>query len=127
MFPTRKRQIYGPYFDGQSERYADPLAVLRRLRSLLGGDPGPALSRFHEDPEAEETVLAAARDALGMAGFDPRTGSGATDADVESVLRDFLDYVEKNAEGAGSFPTSSLPTPASPPSSSPPASVTWTS
>lgn len=103
---------YGPYFDGNGARHGDPLRIYRRLLTGLGGDPNRLLERYESltDDEAREKITQAAGWALEMVPFDPQTGQGATEALVESTLRDFLGWLEGNASAVGTTVTWQLPT-----------------
>ena len=94
------RQIFGPYFNGQTQVFCDPLAVYRKLHYLLGGTPEEYLREMKsEDPNlsypAKEAVLQATRGAFGLQPFSTEDGSGAQDEDCWNILGAFLDFVSK--------------------------------
>lgn len=94
------RNIFGPYFNGLSQVYGDPLEIYRRLNFCMGGNP----SKYLEDANSEdilisepakEKLLESARNVFQLFPFDPLTGEGAQEEDVWKVLNDYLDWVEK--------------------------------
>lgn len=119
MFSESERKIFGPYFNGESSVYADPIRVHRRLCYKLDGDPnrhfqklrtltdpeGKPLPPDQQTPEAErfqakERVLEAAAYALDMVPFDPQSARGATENDVMAALRAYLEFrSEKKVNG----------------------------
>lgn len=111
MFTDQQRTIFGPYFNGQEEVYGDPLKIHRRLCHALGGDPNAVIAEANKgDNDARERVLDAAGWSLEMVPFDKRTGQGATEEVVDQALRQFLEWLEGNAQRAGSYLTCSRPT-----------------
>jgi hypothetical protein len=103
-------RIYGPYSDGRREVWADPVAVHRRLSSALDGEPSTYLGAFHVNEEARGKVLAAAVTAIQLHAFDPATGAGLREDEVELELRRFLEWSEKNGSRGSSSRTSRQPT-----------------
>jgi hypothetical protein len=117
--------IFGPYWNGEKEVYADPIRVYRVLSSRLDGDINEALKRYLADPANNDRVLAAASEALAMAPFDPVSGLGATVDDIERALFEFTEYVRKNGLRGEKRPTCWQHTQDSPPSSPPTHSSTF--
>lgn len=96
MFSDAEKGIF-PYNNGQSDLYADPLAVNRKLLVAFSGDIEAALTAGYA-PEgktngATQAVIDGVRDAFGMLPFDPTTGTGATDAMVLRILSNFSDFM----------------------------------
>lgn len=125
QFPEADRQIYrvyGPYYaDDGAPVYADPLAIDRKLKLLLGGDVTRALEEYHSPdpavalPAAEQFVHAICV-AFGLTPFDPRTGQGTIESECVRTWNNYQAWVEKKNQKAGNSPTSAPPTPASSPS-----------
>jgi hypothetical protein len=114
-----------PYYTGGRAVKGDPLRIYRRLLTGLGADPNKWLERFDDlaDDEAREKVLAATGWAFEMVQYDRETGLGDGEALVESTLRSFLEWLEKNGLPAVTSRTWSPPTaPASSPSTPGPTS-----
>lgn len=114
MFTPQERLIFGPYFNGAEQVYADPIRVYHRLVAALDGDPNAWLKRFGEplDTEARDKVINAAGWSLEMVPFDKKTGQGATEAEVETVLRGYLEWLRGNVRPEANSATSSPPSPA---------------
>lgn len=94
------REIFGPYHNGQSPVYADPVAVYRKLHYALDGVPADYISDSKaEDVQvsypAKEKLLAATRFAFGLQEFNPVDASGTQDDDCWRLLNVFLDWVNK--------------------------------
>lgn len=101
------REIYGPYFNGEEQLFADPLSAYRKLIFHLDGKPRETVEESKsEDVEvsypAKEKLVEAARAAFYLAPFNPRDGSGARDEDAWVVLVDFLNWVTKKKVRVGS-------------------------
>lgn len=115
VFSDEQRRIFGPYFNGAQNLYADPLRVYRRLCYRLEGDPNKFI-RERNSPDAQaslparDRLLEATAFAFDMVPFDPATGKGALTQDVEKVLRDYLEYMEKKGRRESKPPTSPLNT-----------------
>lgn len=129
-YPENERRSFA-YFDGEKQVFADPLAVWRRLLRALDGDfhgawedaqPKKVLGDDGKplppsDPRVasatlarlagEERLLGAVREALALPAFDPTTGKGATEEDVQVALDAYCDYLEKKRKSTESSPTSS--------------------
>lgn len=120
MFNEAQRRVFGPYFNGEDQVYADPLTVHRRLFSLLGDPNAVLLDANSDDPslrhQAREKLLPAAREALELVPFDKKTGRGSLEQDVMAALRSYLEWMEGKGGPGSSLPTCSPPTaPASSP------------
>jgi cytochrome c556 len=111
-----ERRVF-KFHDGQKDRYADPMEVLRRVSFLLG-DPA-AVSKVIRDADpaadaeamkaaytATERLVVAVREAFDLAPFDPETGAGATESDCLAVWGLFSEFM---AQGGPA------PAPAAPP------------
>lgn len=105
---TEKERAIFQFEDGTgATRYADPLAVRRRLGNLLV-DVNAVLrdSRSTDDNVAEPAIFKlriACCDVfkLGMP-LDWATGQGVADATWIRVLNDYLEYLEGNGSAAAS-------------------------
>lgn len=118
-----ERAVYGPYWNGEKEVFADPLAVYRGLISATEGDPNYWIGKARSGTLAEQAaawdkLVPAARSALGLVAFDADTGKGATEAEVRKALSDFLVYCKKKG------PSGLTPRTSSPPTTPPPYWVT---
>jgi hypothetical protein len=104
------------------ERWADPLAVERRFRTvaqedprklfadLIGADQGQAMYAASRIPPAACHAFE-----LGPP-FDATTGQGVLESVWAECLRAWVEWMEKNALGGLTSPTCSEVTPVSPPS-----------
>lgn len=86
--------LFGPYFDGKGHRWADCLAAWRSMEKDLGS-PENVLSlissaRPEEALEAEASLIAATRKALGLSPFEPGTGLGCTDLAAKRLGADLI-------------------------------------
>lgn len=104
------------YFNGEKEVYGDPLRIQRDLYLKLG-DPDAAFKAADEgnDFYAQNTIVDNAREAFHMVPFNPETGTGATDEDVEAALTALFSYFEKKSLNSATKPssepsTTSIPT-----------------
>ncbi len=119
---TAPENAFGPYFDGQRERYADPIRVKRVLNALLGGDTQKAVERTcHEVPqvaiEAMDRLVEAACLALELVPFDSATGQGMNEISVIETYNAYIAFVKKKSvigQGTQTWPTATE----SPPSDS---------
>src|SRR5215471_6066216 len=96
------------------EKFADPLAVLRKIRTLLGGDGSAVLAAYQgSDPlkalDAAERFHAAIAYAFGVTPFDPGTGQGLTEDKLIALWNDFQDWLKKKQSSSETSPTSSPP------------------
>src|SRR5258708_2968626 len=111
MFSEAQRRIFGPYFNGVTAIYADPLKAHRRLSYELGGDPEAVGIRANSEDQTEKfkaraMLLAATVKALDMVPFDPQTGQGASEVDVWAAYNSFVDFLEKKDGTEPRLPTS---------------------
>jgi hypothetical protein len=115
MYTEQERLIFGPYCNGIREVYADPLRVFRRLHQMLEGEPnkfilqansGDAVGRLR----AKERLADATVYALELTPFDPETGKGVLLEQVEALLRDYLEFMEKKGLRGSNSLTSPTPT-----------------
>lgn len=110
LFADNEKLIFG-YDLGTEKRYADPLEIRRKLIRSTGGEfnevmkdawrpaPDEESRQAMEDPtklEAQEKIVASARDAFDLPPVDPKTGGGVPESEVNRVLFEFLRWVEKN-------------------------------
>lgn len=102
-YNTSERLIYGPYHDGLSERYADPIAVHRKLVMVLDEDPNHFIRQLKSEVpsikvRAEIELAAAAVGAFDLLPFDPSSGTGSTQDEALAILYDYIGWREKNAK-----------------------------
>jgi hypothetical protein len=114
MYTEQERRIFGPYFNGTEVVYADPIRLKRRLDHALEGETPKWIERYNDPAhpqhyDAQERVLAAAVWAMELRPFNPQTGEGVLEAEVEQALYGFLEYLEGKGPRAESTPTSSTP------------------
>lgn len=108
MFPDRR--IFGPYWDGRANVYADPIAVRRKLSACLGGDlPGVVRAMRSANPveslPALERLCAAVCAAFGLGSpFDPATGAGVVEAEWRPVLEQFIAWLAAQKKTTASPP-----------------------
>lgn len=119
MFPESKRQIFGPFFNGEKEVFADPLRVYRRLQVQLDGDANKYLEQSRSEDfslafHAKERIIPAALFALELVPFDPKTGKGTLEEDCIRVLNAYLEFMDEVKKNSQKQVTYSLPSPASP-------------
>lgn len=96
-FSQAEKEIFGPYFDGEKERWADPLRVRRTLDMALAGRVNDYLARMVADNpvekgEAINAVIQAAAHAFGLKLFDPETGEGVLDSSVLNLMESYTDW-----------------------------------
>jgi hypothetical protein len=117
------------FFDGLRNRCADPVRLYRKLNHLCDGDVNKVWADVYagvtdegEDPmqepiryQAEEKLLAAAREAFGLAPFNEETGEGADDDCCWLALKTFGAWTQKKSASTETTPTSP-PLDSSPPS-----------
>lgn len=104
------------YFDGVEEVFGDPLRIQRDLYLKLG-DPDAAFEAAQKgtDYYAANTIVDNAREAFHMVPFDPKTGIGATDEDVEAAITALFEYFEKKSPNIATKPSSEPSTTSIPP------------
>jgi hypothetical protein len=93
-FTDAERRVF-TYFNGTTDVFGDPIPCRRKLVIATGGKLTELLAAFYGDgtegsATAAEVLLPAVRTALALPNFDPVTGSGCTDADVEAALHALL-------------------------------------
>ncbi len=98
MYTETQRRIFGPYWNGVAQVYADPIRVHRLLTHELDGDPNKYLTGAQAEDEptrfqARNRLLAAATRALDMIPFSPETGQGALESDVMVALSNYLEFM----------------------------------
>ncbi len=110
-----------PYRDAQGKQlWADPLAVERRLRTLLQADPRHVFADLLSDdpgralPAGGRLAMAACHAFELGPPLDPETGEGVTEAVWIGCLREWVGWMEKNVFGGSSLPTASTPSPSIP-------------
>ena len=106
--------IFGPYWDGQHNVYADPLKVRRILKARLEGKPDVWIDRTKSPDPSEksiaiEKISLAARDAFGMMPFSKLTGKGATETDCLRAVQLFLDWQTAKKDNTRPSPICSPP------------------
>ncbi len=136
MQPENEQAIFGPYWDGLSQVYADPMEVYRELQKATAGQlrqvlkdaraTGPAdaegddaetlTRKSAERADAEmrawpavEKLLAASRSAFHMTPFDRATGKGATERDCHKAVTAFFAFLTAEKKTGESSPTSAPP------------------
>lgn len=114
MFTEDERRIYGPYFNGAKEVLADPLALNRKIKALMGGNPAKLVEDYNSGIaevafEAGERFFAAVREAFGLVAFDPETGDGMTESDCLKCWNDFQSWLKKKDVTDRNSPTSVPP------------------
>lgn len=115
MADDPKKRVFS-YFNGVETIFGDPLRIQRDLYLKLG-DPDAAFEAAENDKDyyAHNTIVDNAREAFHMAPFDPKTGEGATDEDVEAALAALFEYFQKKSQSIDTKPssepsTTSIPT-----------------
>jgi hypothetical protein len=121
MFSEQEKRVYGPYRygDGDKTLYADPLAVNRKVKALLGGDVEQVVRDYNsgEDVLVERAAarfLGAVVEAFGLKPFDPKTGTGLVEAHVVQVWNHFQDWLAQKKTSGPDTATSFPPSPAAP-------------
>ena len=97
----RSPEEYFSFDDHGKTRYADPLAVHRRLlQASAGEDFYQKINSFESQAkglayDAAEFLSGIAREAFKLKAFDDETGEGWTEASSIYLLYDFLEWTEK--------------------------------
>jgi hypothetical protein len=96
-FTDQERAIF-PYHNGQSQVFADPLALQRKLNVLLQGDIGTVVKEAYtatvgDTGGAMQKLLDAIREAFSLSPVDPATGQGITDLMALSIFRQFGEFL----------------------------------
>lgn len=103
----REREIF-VYFDGQSHRRGDPIAIYRGLKDdpqfNLDVHPGEAEDG---DLEAIGIMAGAVRRVFGVKAIDE---GGLTEMECADLLRSYLDYTGSLKKNSDTPPTPQLPT-----------------
>ncbi len=102
-FERPAQRVVFRYWDGCSDRYADPLMTLRRLDATdlrLDSDPG---ATDEGDPEATARMVTAAREVFHLEPYRETEGQprGLTDAEALELLVTFGHFIQalkKNTE-----------------------------
>jgi len=116
MYSEDERRIFGPYANGTGNMvFCDPLAAKRKLNIVAGGDLNGLIAMYNGEDQAArgmaiEQLAQAAVVAFSLMPFDPLTGQGVTEGESMSVLRHFLDWLEKKNPSIEISPTSPAPT-----------------
>ena len=96
MFTDSDRAIFA-YHDGTKDRFADPLAINRKLAVLLAGDvEGAMKSAYASTGDADgsmQTLINAVREAFALTPFVDDTGAGVTDLMALRVLSTFSEFM----------------------------------
>lgn len=96
MFTDSDRAIFA-YHDGAKDRFADPLAINRKLAVLLAGDVETALKAAYattgDADGSMQTLLNAVREVFALVPFAEDTGAGVTDAMALKVLSAFSEFM----------------------------------
>jgi len=108
--------VFGPFFGGEGRPvlYADPAAVNRKLRAMMGGDPN-GLLEMYKSPSAEIALPAAERyfdaiaTAFGVPRFNQETGSGLVEDELINLWNAFQDWLKKKRSSMPTTPTSAPP------------------
>lgn len=99
------------YFNGSKPVYGDPYAIFRQLIAGCDGDFEGVVKAWSGDNlamrvKAIDKLLSVSRKAFGMVPFNPMTGDGATDEDVQQVLETFFEWSAQKKTKQGTSPTS---------------------
>jgi hypothetical protein len=102
------------YFDGERERFGDPLRIRRRFYNKLDGNPKAVIeqtkSPVTEDrDEAHEKLNEALVYAFDLQPFDPATGEGVLEEDLRRLFKEFFDFLDAKKKRLETSPTSSQP------------------
>ena len=105
-----KTNVFGPYYNGFTEVFGDPIVIHRRLWAHLQGRPNDyfdMIRQYEAEPvksaEAAESVEMAVRHSFEMLPFNKDTGEGATQEDCFTALNLYLAYHDaKKVSGSGS-------------------------
>jgi len=114
MFDERERKVF-KYHDGEKDVWADPLAMSRKLRALMGGNPEKIVTQYNSDVQmdsdnAAEVFFPAIAEAFQVKRFDRLTGDGFTDEDLLKTWEMFQAWLEAKKKRDANLPTSVMPT-----------------
>lgn len=113
LWPTKKRKptvaaepterdIF-KFWDGSESRLIDPLPVWYRLWQTE--DIDTLMNRAaNNEMEAAADLVRVARDLFGLADYDPNTGAGLTELEVQRVFMQFLQYCDELKKKHGPLP-----------------------
>lgn len=104
-------EIY-TFNDGSKDRALDPVLTYRRLYAVCEQFDDLYQSSTQANPEgwrASEQVADVVAEVFGVKRFDSETGRGLTIDEVEKILDDFLEWLEKKSVSGNSERTSSPP------------------
>lgn len=96
-----QRLIY-KYDDGNSKKYADPVAVITKAFEVEGLDLEALVTTLEHGDErkamsAFATIAKAARAGFDLQEFDPNTGEGLTDLECAKLFADFWSWIQKKS------------------------------
>jgi len=100
-YSEEERKIFGPYYNGAEDVYADQIRAYRQFMVALDGDPNSVIKQTKDEnkilsAQAKMKLADATRAALSMIPFDTMSGYGATDSDFLKVAAEYLEWMEKN-------------------------------
>ena len=98
------------YFNGAKVVYGDPYAIFRQLIAGCDGDFEGVVKAWLGDNiamrvKAIDKLLAVSRKAFAMVPFNPMTGTGATDEEVQQVMETFFDWSAQKKTKHDTLPT----------------------
>jgi len=113
MFTDKERKIF-KYHDGTKDVYADPLAMNRKLRALMAGNPEKVVAAYNGDDDiaadaAAEVFFPAIAEAFQVTRFNRLTGEGFVDEDLLKLWEMFQAWLLEKKNRAANSPTSSTP------------------
>lgn len=96
----RDPKVFGPYWNGAKEVFADPFKTQSLLWVKTGGRIGDLISDYNSDNPAAKAdatlkLAYAAREAFSLAEVDVDTGEGVTQDLVIELLRTFLAWTNE--------------------------------
>ena len=124
---TQERTIFGPYWTGSAQRFADPLMIRLRYQHACNGKYDEMVANLRsKDPDtlfkAYDGLIKSTWYAFELEPFDPATGKGTTPTDTVELAKRFAawqaEVKKKSALKPTSAPvTTSGPGPIPPPTS----------
>ncbi|OAI39612.1 hypothetical protein AYO40_01220 [Planctomycetaceae bacterium SCGC AG-212-D15] len=114
MFEGKERKVF-KYHNGISDVWADPLALNRKIRALMNGDPAKVVANYNSDNQNESDAAAelffpAIARAFEVAPFDKATGEGFVDEDLLKLWEMFQSWLDEKKKKEESSRTSVPPT-----------------